>query len=271
MTGRGVGDRLRRMKEQGTCAFMPFITCGYPSKAGMRGVLGMLKDAGADCLELGVPFSDPMADGVTIQQSSQAALEAGTTPEDCLRIAETAVRMGHEVALMSYANPIMRRGLRTMSRLIASAGVTGLIVPDLPLEEAAEWGSVMEAEGIDLAMFAAPTTSEARLREAGRLCRAFLYYVARTGVTGERSRLAAGLTGRLRRVREIVSAPVCVGFGVSTPAQARLLSRLADGVIVGSALVRRLKDWRGSARQRRQIGAWVRAMARATKQAVVFN
>ncbi|MEK7767283.1 MAG: tryptophan synthase subunit alpha, partial [bacterium] len=182
-------------------AFMPYVTAGYPSFGAMPGILDMLRDAGADCLELGVPFSDPVADGVTIQASSQAALEGGATPERCLRVAERAARLGHRVVLMSYANPLLRGGLRASARRIVAAGVAGIIVPDLPLEEARGWSEAFAHAGVAQVLMAAPTTPGARLRAIDRATRGFLYYVSLTGVTGERRRLPAGLAVRLRALR----------------------------------------------------------------------
>ena len=256
------------LRARGRAAFMPYVTAGYPSRRAMTGILEMLADARVDCLELGMPFSDPVADGVTIQNSSRRALESGVTPGSVLKTAELAARMGHRVILMSYANPIYSAGLKRAADRAGSAGVQGLIVPDLPLEEAVEWKAVFERRGIALVMFAAPTTSPARLREIDELAGGFIYYVSLLGVTGERSALPPSLLRRLRAIRPALSHPLCVGFGVSTPRQAAGLARVCDGVIVGSALVRRLAEWTGSAEKRREIGAWVRSMAGAVRGAL---
>jgi len=241
---------------------MPFLTAGFPSSGAMPGILSMLKDCGADCLELGVPFSDPIADGATIQRASAAALEGGMTLARSLAMAARAARMGHRVVVMSYANPLMQAGLRELPRTLASAGVAGLLVPDLPLEEAGEWRDRLRAAGVSLALFAAPTTPLARLRRIDALTGAFIYYVSLTGVTGERTALPRNLAARLAEVRRTVARPVCVGFGVSSPAQARMVGRAADGVIVGSALVRRLEEWGRGTAERRAIARWLGSMAR---------
>jgi tryptophan synthase alpha chain len=244
---------------------MPFVTAGFPSSGAMPGILSMLKDGGADCLELGVPFSDPIADGATIQRASAAALEGGMTMRGSLATAEAAARIGHRVVLMSYANPLMQTGRAALGRSLASAGVAGLLVPDLPLEEAGEWREALRASGVALALFAAPTTPPARLRMIDATTDAFIYYVSLAGVTGERRSLAPGLAGRLGSVRRSVASPVCVGFGVSSPSQAGAVSRSADGVIIGSALVRRLAEWGHKTSERRATARWIASVARAVR------
>jgi len=244
-------------------AFMPYVTAGYPSAAAMPGVLGMLADAGADCVEIGVPFSDPVADGVTIQRASQAALDRGGGLDGALRAVNIAARHGLRPVLMSYANPLWQARLPALARRLAGAGGQGVIVPDLPLELAAAWSGSFSREGLCLVLFAAPTTPVSRLRLAGRLTRGFLYYVSLAGVTGERRVLPAGLAARLREVRQAARASVCAGFGISTPAQAAAVAREADGVIVGAAFVRRLEGWNRGAGKRVEITRWARSMARA--------
>jgi len=258
------------LKENGRTAFMPYVTAGYPSLGAMAGIMEMLADARADCLELGIPFSDPVADGATIQNSSKRALESGVTPDAVLGIAELAARKGHRVILMSYANPIHSAGLEKAAARAGDAGVQGLVVPDLPLEEAAEWKGVFGRKGIALSLFAAPTTSSLRLSRIDRMTGGFIYYVSLLGVTGERTKMPPSLPTRLRAIRRGLTHPLCVGFGVSTCQQAAALARVCDGVIVGSALVRRLADWGGSVEKRREIGAWVRSMAGAVKGALTY-
>lgn len=242
---------------------MPYVTVGYPSLGATGGILSMLAANGVDCLELGVPFSDPIADGVTIQHASQQALDRGVTLDDVLKQAERAARLGLRVILMSYANPLLQAGLPALARHLSSAGAQGVIVPDLPLGEAQQWNAMFDHAGIALILFATPTTPPARLRIVDRLSRAFIYYVSLTGVTGERAALPPGLAARLQAVRRVVKTPVCVGFGVSTPRQAALVAKRAEGVIVGSALVRRIAAWGEGAAKRREIGRWVRSMTAA--------
>ena len=258
-----LGEYMNELRARGGKAFMPFITCGHPSLRSTGEIAAMLRDAGADCLELGIPFSDPVADGAVIQASSQAALERGASFSAALRLVERAARTGLRVIPMSYANTVLVHGLSRAARRLADAGAQGLIVPDLPLEESAVWRQALDPAGIALVLFAAPTTGRARLAAIGRMTRGFVYYVSLTGVTGERSRLPAGLAAHLGMVRRLTAAPVCVGFGVSTPAQAKAVARHADGVIVGSALVRRLGEWESGMGKRRAIARYVRDMARA--------
>ena len=249
-------------------AFMPYVTAGYPSASAMPGIMRMLADAGADCVEVGVPFSDPVADGVTIQHASEVALAKGARLAGALAAAGLAARAGLRPVLMSYANPLWQAGLRKLAFRAADAGAEGVIVPDLPLDAAPAWSRAFARAGLSLVLFAAPTTTPERLRRAGRLTRGFLYYVSLAGVTGERKRLATGLLARVRAVKAAARVPVCVGFGVATPVQASQVARAADGVIVGAALVRRLGEWREGAAKRREIGRWARSMARSVHSAV---
>jgi tryptophan synthase alpha chain len=251
------------LRERGKAAFMPYVTAGYPSPRSMPGIFSMLRDSGADCLELGVPFSDPVADGPVIQESTRRALASGVTPDSALRMAEAASRTGLRVLLMGYSNPFLHAGLERVADRASSAGVSGLIIPDLPLEEAGQWASILGAHGLALPLFAAPTTPPARLMLIARRATGFIYYVSVTGVTGERGRLSPELGGRLRWLKRTVGKPVCVGFGVSTAPQAASVASLASGVIVGSALVRRLAEWTAGPGKRRKIAHWVSSMARA--------
>jgi tryptophan synthase alpha chain len=259
---------MRALDAERKAVFMPYVTAGYPSLGRMRDILSMLRDGGAGCVELGVPFSDPIADGATIQAASQQALAKGMTLNRCLDLAGYAARIGHRVVLMSYMNPLLQSGMRSLNRRLSGAGVQGLIVPDLPLEAAEDLSSKMASCDVALALFAAPTTPSPRLRTIGRMSRGFVYYVSLTGVTGERARLASGLRERVALVRKFTGKPICVGFGVSSVAQAAQVARFATGVIVGSGLVRRLAEWNQNAAKRREIARWTRAMAQAVNSAV---
>ena len=254
---------LDRLRTGGRTAFLPYVTVGHPALTVMPGILSMLADAGADGVELGMPFSDPIADGPVIQQSSFAALRGGVRFRDALRCAERAAALGLKVTLMSYLNPLLQAGRGAAIRAAADAGVTGLIVPDLPVEEAGGWGKQSARSGIALALFAAPTTPAGRLRAIDRQARGFIYYIPVMGVTGERAGVPRATIARVRSVCRLVRAPVVVGFGIGHPDQARAYARVAAGVIVGSALVRRLAGWRQGPENRRRIAHWTRAMARA--------
>ncbi len=259
-----LGAIMSSWKRRGGAAFMPYLTAGYPSRKAMVPLFRMLRAAGADVLELGVPFSDPVADGPVIQQSSHMALQRGMTVDKALELAGKAVQTGLAVVLMGYANPFANYGIERLAARLRRAGVAGLLVPDLPLEESAEWKRVLARQGIALPLFAAPTTPRARLARIGSASTGFIYYVSVKGVTGERARLPAGLAERLVWLGRMSSCPVCVGFGVSSPGQARKLARVAGGVIVGSALVKRVGNWEVSSVMRRKVAHWVASMARAS-------
>jgi tryptophan synthase alpha chain len=218
-------------------ALMPYLMGGYPSieesvSAGLAAV-----DAGADLLELGIPFSDPLADGPVIHAAGTAALAAGATPHAVLGACERlAVRV--PVVLMVYANIVLTAGAASFALKAASAGASGLIVPDLPHDEADEVRAACDAEGLALVPLGAPTTTPERIAAIGADARGFVYVVSLTGTTGERHELQAGLEDTVARVRASTDLPVAVGFGISTAEQARSVAELADGVIVGSRVVR---------------------------------
>ena len=218
-------------------ALMPYLMGGFPSieesaSAGLAAV-----DAGADLLELGIPFSDPLADGPVIHAAATAALDAGATPHGVLGVCERlAVKV--PVVLMVYANIVLTAGASAFALRAAAARASGLIVPDLPHDEAAELRAACDAEGLALVPLVAPTTTPERIASIGADARGFVYTVALTGTTGERDRLPEGLAETVERVRAASDVPVAVGFGISTPEQARSVAEVADGVIVGSRVVR---------------------------------
>ena len=216
-----------------------YLCAGDPDLASTERLVPALADAGADVIELGVPFSDPLADGPTIQRAAERALRSGTTLTGILDLVARLRRQGCEVplVLMGYMNPIVRMGVEAFVARSAEVGVDGFIVPDLPLEESAALGDPAAAKGLSLVLLAAPTTPPDRLRTIGSRTRGFLYFVSITGVTGARSALPVDLPARLDRVRAASKAPVAVGFGISAPEQARALAAHADGVVVGSAVV----------------------------------
>jgi tryptophan synthase alpha chain len=218
-------------------ALMPYLMGGFPDIDASRAVGLACADSGADLVELGVPFSDPLADGPVIHAAGTAALRAGVTPGDVLGVCESlAGRL--PVVLMVYANIVLSGGSGAFVERAAAAGAAGLIVPDLPHDESAELRAACDALGLALVPLAAPTTTAERLREIGEAARGFVYTVSLTGTTGERSDLPPELAETVERVRAASSLPVAVGFGISTPEQARQVADVADGVIVGSRLVR---------------------------------
>jgi tryptophan synthase alpha chain len=219
-------------------ALMPYLMGGFPDRETSRRIAVAYGDAGADLVELGVPFSDPLADGPVIHAAATAALRAGVSVHDVLEVGR-AIAERLPVVVMCYANPIYARGLERFADMLLAASVSGLIVPDLPLEEAADVLRVCDERGLALVPLVAPTTPDDRLRQIGARARGFLYTVSLTGTTGERAALDGSLAGLLERVRGATEVPVAVGFGIGSGQQAAAAADAgADGVIVGSRLVR---------------------------------
>ncbi|MFN7940200.1 MAG: tryptophan synthase subunit alpha [Thermoanaerobaculia bacterium] len=220
-------------------AFVPYLAAGDPDLATTGELVLALERAGADVVELGVPFSDPIADGPVNQAAAARALASGTTLAGILAaVARLRRRSRIPIVLFSYFNPILVHGLERFAEQAAAAGVDGVLCVDLPPEEAGELLAALERRGLDAIFLLAPTSDRARIRAAAGAGSGFLYYVSRTGVTGERGELPAGLARELRALERAARLPVAVGFGISTAAQAAAVARLAEGVVVGSALVR---------------------------------
>ena len=227
-------------RKQGRAALMPYFTLGYPDPATSLDIVEAIAGAGADLIELGVPFSDPLADGPTIQHSTQVALEQGVNVERCVEmVAELRARgVTQPFMLMGYINPILAFGVERFVVEATEAGADGLIVPDLPPEEAAEIEAACQAHGRALVYLLAPTSPLERIELLASRTTGFLYLVSLVGVTGARDALPSHLADFVKRVRAVTRAPLAVGFGISTPEQAHAVGQLADGVIVGSALIR---------------------------------
>jgi tryptophan synthase alpha chain len=219
-------------------ALIPYVTVGYPSIEATLKVVPLLASSGCDIVELGIPFSDPLADGVTIQKASFRALQNGVTPNLCLEVAK---QLSHEVDIplvfMTYFNPVFRYGVEEFCSACASSGVSGLIIPDLPPEEGSELEASTQKQGLDLIYLLAPTSTEERIRLIAERSRGFIYLVSVIGVTGARDSLPADLEAFVARVRQVATQPLCVGFGISTPEQARQVARISNGVIVGSRII----------------------------------
>jgi tryptophan synthase alpha chain len=228
-------------REQGRAALMPYLMGGFPDAETSLAVAGAYADAGADLIELGVPFSDPLADGPVIHAAATRALAAGATLEGVLSICERlAGRL--PVMPMVYANMALARGPSEFARLLADAGAAGVIVPDLPLEEAGEIREELRGEGVALVPLVAPTTPAERRRRICERAEGFVYVVSDTRVTGERDGLPDGLAELVSAVRAEASVPAAVGFGIGTPEQVAEVGRIADGVIVGTRLVRAVSE-----------------------------
>ncbi len=233
---------LRAKRERGRKLLIPYLMGGMTEDWAQS--LAAVVAAGADAVEVGIPFSDPMMDGPVIQEAALRALTRGTVPQEVLDgIARAEAPV--PVAVMTYYNIVYRAGHKRMARSLAAAGVSGAIIPDLPIEEIAPWAAEADAAGIDTVLLVAPSSPPDRVERICARARGFVYAVARMSVTGERGDVGTDVANVVARIRSCTDMPVCVGVGVSTPAQAAELCQVADGVIVGSALVRRLLEGEG--------------------------
>jgi tryptophan synthase alpha chain len=231
-----IAQRFADLRRANRRAFVPYVTAGHPDVARSVALLQGLESVGADVIEVGVPFSDPMADGAVIQASSQQALEHGVRFDQVLEIVARA-SLGIPVVLFTYLNPLLRGGEDALQRA-ADAGAHGVLVTDLPLGADPEREAWLAGGPLAFVRLVAPTTPRERMSAIARTCSGFVYLISRLGVTGERSELPPDLPATIARVRTATTRPLCVGFGISRPEQARAVARLADGVVVGSAIVR---------------------------------
>lgn len=234
---------LRQLKKK---AFIAFVTCGDPNLSTTESLVPALEQAGADLIELGVPFSDPLADGPTIQAASQRALKHHVSLSQILNMAARLRRKTQiPLALMTYYNPVFSYGEEKFIRDAAAAGIDGIIVPDLPPEEAHSLVRLARQKRISTIFFCSPTTTVSRMAKVAKISTGFIYYVSLTGVTGARQGLAQSIQPQLRKIKSQTKTPVCIGFGISTPAQVQQAARFSDGVIVGSAIVNELNRHAG--------------------------
>ncbi len=257
---RRIGAAFERARAEGRAALVTYLTAGYPSPAATADLVPALERAGADLVELGVPFSDPIADGPIIQRAAGEALRQGMTPglalEAAARLRERGVRL--PILFMGYYNPILAWGPAAYARACREAGVDGLIVPDLPIEEAGELDEACRTAGLALVYLVAPSTPEERLARIAARAQGFLYLVSRPGITGARDALPENLPAYVARVRRVAPLPLALGFGISGPAQVRRAAALANGVVVGSALVER------SVQGAEAVQEYVRGLRQAT-------
>lgn len=258
-----IDDAFERCREEGRAAFIPFLMAGDPDLAVSERLLGALAEGGADLIELGVPFSDPIADGPVNQRAAARSLAAGTTLSRVLGlIANCRDRLAVPVVLFTYFNPIHARGVGRFAEQAASSGVDGVLCVDLPPEEAAaEYTPALAEHGIDTVFLLAPTSDRDRIAAVDRAASGFVYYVSRTGVTGQRAELERELAREVKRLRRRVRLPVAVGFGISSPEQVAAVGEVADGVVVGSALVTEVERHAGDAGLPEILAARVRELA----------
>jgi tryptophan synthase alpha chain len=260
-TAGRLGETFARLRRRGERALVAYVMAGDPSLTETRRLVVEAERRGADVIELGVPFSDPLADGPVIQRAGTRALAAGTTLPRVLELVATLraeVRL--PLVLFTYYNPVLAFGLKSFARTAVDAGADGVLVPDLPYEEADPLRAEAEPAGLDMIQLVAPTSTPARVKTIARLSRGFIYVVSLTGVTGERRALPAGLEAQVRTLRLVTTKPVCVGFGVSTPEQVAAVGKLADGVAVGSAIVRAIEEHAGTAGLVKHVGDFIAAL-----------
>jgi tryptophan synthase alpha chain len=233
-----ISRKFRALADAGELGLIAYITAGDPSLDASAQIVLAAAKAGADIIELGVPFSDPVADGPVIQRASERALRAGTTLLGVLELVRTLrARTNVPLVIFSYFNPILQMGLQKFAESAASAGADGVLATDLTPEEADEYRVTMQAHGLDTIFLAAPTSTDQRLARIANACTGFLYLVSRTGVTGAREALPEGLPQLVRRIRNVTTLPIAVGFGISLPSHVSVLGGLADAAVVGSALM----------------------------------
>lgn len=224
-------------------ALVTFITVGYPTLAATLNIVPALAEHGCDIIELGIPFSDPLADGATIQEASYAALKGGVTPGICLETAaKLRVKTDVPIIFMTYYNPVLHQGLKSFCKASAKAGVDGFIIPDLPPQEGEELLAAASACGLKINYMLAPNSPEYRIKLVSEKTTGFIYLVSLLGVTGARDSLPQELEGFVHRVRAKTTKPLYVGFGISNPEQAKRVAQIADGVIVGSRLIQLIKE-----------------------------
>lgn len=263
-----IAKTFTALRRRGEAALVPFIMAGDPDLDATRGLLRAAVEAGADLIELGVPFSDPTADGPVIQRAGQRALARGTSLRQILELVDELRRaeLDTPIILFGYYNPIFHYGPARLAEDAARAGVDALLVVDLPPEEAEELWRPARAAGLDVIFLLAPTSDERRIKAVLRKASGFLYFVSMTGVTGSRAIDSAGVRENVERLRSNCRLPIGVGFGISTPEQAARVADYADAVVVGSAIVRLIENEAGGAALVRSVGAFIRVLKDAIRR-----
>lgn len=259
-----LGDTFNRLRAEGRPGLVTYTTAGDPDLSRSTEILKVLSRAGADVLEVGVPFSDPLADGPVIQRATERALASGGSLKATLDvIANVRSEIATPIVLFTYANPIVRMGLHEFSARAAAVGVDGVLALDLPVEEAAEFNDALTASGLDTIFLLSPTTTNERIQQAARLGRGFLYGISRLGVTGARDQVATGAEDMVKRIRAITDMPLALGFGISKPEHVAEVGRYADAAVVGSALVSLIGQNADSPELMASIDGYVRSLRAA--------
>lgn len=268
-------DRMfSKLRERKEAALIPFITTGDPDIATTEALILEMDRQDADLIELGLPFSDPLADGPTIQASSQRALRLKINAKDLFGLVKKVRKKTNiPLVLMGYYNPILQYGLSAFAKDAVSSGLDGTIVPDLPLEEAGAWMAVAKPQGLANILLVAPNTPADRVKKIAKATQGFLYYVSVTGITGARARLPAELSQGLNGIRQLTNKPVAVGFGISRPDQVSMLSAVTDGIIVGSAIIKLIEahtikqgnDLKAGPGLVKKVGKFIGQLKKATK------
>lgn len=257
---------LSGLKKKGQKFLVPFITAGDPSLAVTTQLIKTIEASGAAALELGLPFSDPLADGPTIQASYQRALKKGVNLDGIFKMLKKLKgQVSIPLILMGYYNLIYHYGLNRFARTAKACGVSGIIIPDLPPEEAGDWLKVAKKSDLCPIFLVSPVSSKARIKMVARISRGFIYYVSLTGTTGARAKLPPDIAGYIKAIKRLTKKPVCVGFGISKPAQVKALSRIADGVIVGSALVKLINHVIPAPAGIHKVGTFIKSLAKAAQ------
>jgi len=261
-----IDKKFSGLRKRGEKAFIAYITAGYPNLPATEKIIHILEDAGVDIIELGMPFSDPMADGLTIQRASEHSLRQGTTLKKVLKlVSRVRKKSAIPLVLMSYLNPVYNYGVRKFIDEAALAGLDGAIFPDLPPEEAGMFREVIKRRDFCLIFLASSASTPHRWKAIARASRGFVYYISLMGVTGARQKLPPDIYENVKRIKRITTKPVCVGFGVSNPRQAGKVADVADGVIVGSAIVNEISGGLGKKGGAR-LNKFVSAMTKAVKK-----
>ena len=259
-----LAETFARLRTEGRPGLVTYTTAGDPDLARSADILRALARAGADVLEVGVPFSDPLADGPVIQRAAERALAAGGSLRASLDVIESVRRdVTVPIVIFSYANPIVRMGLDAFAERAAAVGVDGVLALDLPIEEGAECRQALSRVGIDTIFLLSPTTTDARMRKAAELGRGFLYGISRLGVTGARDTVASGAEEMVRRIRAVTDLPLALGFGISRPEHVAEVGAYADAAVVGSALVALIAEASGSPQLIARVEEYVRSLRAA--------